>query len=82
MNDSSAIPPPFSNENASSLFFLHNDDNLGTVLVSQILTGNNFSTWRRFMEMALIAKNKVAFLDGSIPKPSFTDSSFFCLDAM
>jgi len=67
---------PFSNENASSPFFLHNGDNPGTVLVSQILTGDNFSTWRRSMEMALTAKNKIGFLDGSIPKPSSTDSSF------
>jgi hypothetical protein len=28
------------------------------------------------MEMALTAKNKIYFLDGSIPKPSSTDSSF------
>jgi hypothetical protein len=28
------------------------------------------------MEMALTTKNKIYFLDGSIPKPSSTDSSF------
>jgi len=46
------------------------------VLVSQMLNGDNFSTWPRSMEMALIAKNKVGFIDGTIPKPSPTDSSF------
>jgi hypothetical protein len=58
------------------LFFLHNDDNPGTVLVSQILTSDSFSTWRQFMEMALTSKNKVGFVDGSILKPSPTNPSF------
>jgi hypothetical protein len=45
------------------------------MLVSQTLTGDNFSTWRRSMEMAFTAKNKVSFLDCSIPKPSSIDPS-------
>jgi hypothetical protein len=70
MNDSSTLPPTFSNENASSPFFLHNGYTSSTVLISQIVTGNNLSIWRRSMEMALTAKNKVGFIDGSILKPS------------
>jgi hypothetical protein len=55
--------------NSMSPYFLHNSDNPGTVLVSRILTGDNFFTWSRAMQMALSAKNKLGFIDGTIPKP-------------
>jgi hypothetical protein len=76
MSDSSTNSGFLSNENFSSPFFLHHGDSPGAVLVSQTLNGDNYSTWRRSMEMALTAKNKLGFIDGTIPKPSSTDSSF------
>jgi hypothetical protein len=76
MSDSSATSVPISNENFANLFFLHHGDSPSTVLVSQTLNGDNYSTWRRSMEMALTAKNKVSFIDGTILKPSSNDPSF------
>ncbi|XP_061340834.1 uncharacterized protein LOC133287279 [Gastrolobium bilobum] len=57
-------------ENPSSPFFLHHSDNPGLVLVSQLLTGDNYNSWSRAMKIALSVKNKLGFIDGSIPKPS------------
>ncbi|MCI44911.1 receptor-like serine/threonine kinase, partial [Trifolium medium] len=51
-------------------FFITNQDNPGIVLVSHPLLGeSNYSTWRRAMMIALNAKNKFGFVDGSIPPP-------------
>jgi hypothetical protein len=50
-------------------FFLHHSDSPGAILVSQQLTGDNYSTWKRAMLMALTTKNKFSFVNGSLPKP-------------
>ncbi|KAH7521922.1 hypothetical protein FEM48_Zijuj07G0083300 [Ziziphus jujuba var. spinosa] len=60
-------------EDNSSPYFLHHADNPELQLVSHQLTGPNYNSWRRSMEMALKAKNKLGFVDGSIPKPNPTD---------
>lgn len=60
-------------EDSSSPYFLHNGDHPGLVLVSHPLSGNNYNTWFRAMNMALIAKNKLGFVDGSIPQPTSED---------
>ncbi|XP_043687531.1 uncharacterized protein LOC122638746 [Telopea speciosissima] len=63
---SAAIP-------VTSPFFLHSSDQPSTPLVTILLDGDNFPTWHRSMLMALEAKNKLPFIDGSLPKPD-TDS--------
>ncbi|XP_073062030.1 uncharacterized protein [Primulina eburnea] len=57
-------------DDPSSPYFLHHSDNLGLVLISQPLTGDNFASWSRAMRIALSVKNKLGFIDGSIPKPA------------
>jgi hypothetical protein len=54
----------------SSPYHLHNGDSPKTVLVSQLLDGDNYHTWSRSMVIALTAKNKLRFLNGSLGKPS------------
>lgn len=66
-----------SPDNSSNPYFLHNDDSLSTLLVSQPLTGNNYSTWSCSMSMAFNAKKKLGFIDGSIPKSSQHTNSLF-----
>lgn len=39
-------------------------------LFSQLLVGYNYPTWIRSMTMALTAKNKINFVDGTITKPN------------
>ena len=60
-------------DDPSSPHFLHHSDSLGLVLVSQQLTGDNYSSWSRAMIIALSVKNKIGFIDGSIMKPEGND---------
>ncbi|KAH9688554.1 hypothetical protein KPL70_015161 [Citrus sinensis] len=50
-------------------FLVHPSDSPTIVLVSPLLTGNNYGTWVRAMTMALRARNKLGFVDGTITKP-------------
>ncbi|KAK9278285.1 hypothetical protein L1049_027850 [Liquidambar formosana] len=43
-------------------------DHPGLALVSQLLTSENYSTWSRSIIMALTAKNKLGFIDGTIKR--------------
>ncbi|KAF2317440.1 hypothetical protein GH714_022309 [Hevea brasiliensis] len=44
-------------------------DNPRVSLVTCLLKEDNYSTWRRAIENALLAKNKMGFVDGSLPRP-------------
>ena len=57
-----------------SPYYLCSSDNPGTILVSKPLLGDNFETWKRSMKMALNAKNKIGFVDGTLLQPSLEDS--------
>ncbi|KAL5557872.1 hypothetical protein UlMin_034083 [Ulmus minor] len=61
---------------SNSPFFLHSGDHPGIILITTPLNGVNYHTWRRAMVMALTAKNKIGFIDGTIPKPFSTDLIF------
>ena len=50
----------------SSPYYLHPSDNSSLILVLKPLTGDNFHSWFRSMDMALTIKNKLGFVDGSI----------------
>ncbi|KAK0594794.1 hypothetical protein LWI29_000598 [Acer saccharum] len=51
-------------------FLIHHYDNPTTVLVSPVLCGDNYGTWSRAITMALRAKNKLGFVDGTLIKSS------------
>ncbi|KAL5799943.1 hypothetical protein ACOSQ4_032827 [Xanthoceras sorbifolium] len=53
----------------NSPFYIYPFDSPRIVLVSQLLNGDNYSTWRRAMQMTLFAKNKMRFITGTIIKP-------------
>ncbi|KAJ9701533.1 hypothetical protein PVL29_006756 [Vitis rotundifolia] len=63
-------------EDSGSPYFLHSGDHPGLFLVSHQLTGSNYNTWNRAMIMALTAKNKLGFVDGSLPRPPTIDLLF------
>ncbi|XP_011071257.1 uncharacterized protein LOC105156734 isoform X2 [Sesamum indicum] len=48
---------------------LHGGEHPGMSLVSAPLDGNNFLTWSRAIKLALGAKQKIGFIDGSYTKP-------------
>ncbi|XP_054813328.1 uncharacterized protein LOC129313969 [Prosopis cineraria] len=51
---------------ANSPFFLHASDNPGQVFVSELLNENNYMEWQIDITNALVAKNKMGFVDGLI----------------
>ncbi|XP_014490567.1 uncharacterized protein LOC106753288 [Vigna radiata var. radiata] len=59
--------------NPTSPFYLHPGENPGLTLITQVLNENNYSSWSRSMRRALLSKNKVKFIDGSIKRPQKTD---------
>jgi hypothetical protein len=65
------------NEESLNPYYLHHGDSPGSMLVSQLLDGENYQTWSRSMVMALTAKNKLGFIDGSIKKPSDVAGSVY-----
>ena len=64
-------------ENSSSPYFLSNSDNPGVSLVVQHLTEENYSTWSRAVLIALDAKSKIGFIDGSLLKPQSVDHPLY-----
>ena len=62
--------------NIHSPYYLYSSDHPGLVLVSEPLDGNNYGIWLIAMTTSLEAKNKIGFIDGSIPKPSENDQFF------
>ena len=68
--DSTTYSTSSSTEDSSHSFSIHHGDSLGALLVSQPLTGENYNSWSQSMFMALSAKNKVGFIDGTTSKPT------------
>ncbi|KAI3454794.1 hypothetical protein Pfo_011457 [Paulownia fortunei] len=60
----------------SNPFQLQSSDHPGASLVSKPLNGDNYATWSKSMGIALSAKNKTGFIDGSIKKSSTYDEKF------
>ena len=53
-------------EDPRSPFFFHHGDTPGAILVTQLLTEDNYPNWARAMRMALDSKSKLGIVDGSI----------------
>jgi hypothetical protein len=78
-NSSESVPNSSSlNEESSNPYYLDHGDSPSSMLVSQLLDRENYQTWSRFMVMALTAKNKLGFIDGSIKKPSNVAGLAYC----
>ena len=75
---SSTVPPTsvvMVDESTNNPFFLPANENPGLILTSQPLTGpENYMSWARSVFLALSARNKFRFLNGSIPKPDPTST--------
>ncbi|CAO2822827.1 unnamed protein product [Amaranthus hypochondriacus] len=62
--------------NPGSIYYLHPTDQANNKLVSIPFNGENFEKWKRSMLITLIAKNKVGFIDGTLPTPLPTSSDY------
>ena len=60
-------------EQPSSPFYIHPNENPSLQIVSTLLNETNFHSWQRAMTMALKMKNKIQFVDGSLPMPDRSD---------
>ncbi|XP_074302336.1 uncharacterized protein LOC141633858 [Silene latifolia] len=58
-----------------SVSFVH-VENTGHSITPVVFNGNNYDEWSRSFQLALMAKGKLGYLDGTITKPSSTDASF------
>lgn len=69
--NSAAPPSRFHSpvDDPASPYYLHPSEGPGLVLVSQPLTGDNYTAWSRAFLVAITIKNKICFLDGSIVAP-------------
>ncbi|XP_022889397.1 uncharacterized protein LOC111404896 [Olea europaea var. sylvestris] len=65
----SLTPSQLINDLTSPYFLTPAADNPGDVLVPDLLTGENYAAWKRSMRMALNAKNKLVFVDGTLKRP-------------
>ena len=69
VNDEARESSPSLLDPNSNPLYVHNADHAGIFLVSEKLAGlGNFSTWRRSMLMALGARNKAVFVNGTYPE--------------
>ncbi|XP_062104149.1 uncharacterized protein LOC133815310 [Humulus lupulus] len=62
-----------THEDGSSPYFLSTGDHPALVLASPPLTDKNFQQWRRDFKISIRAKNKLPFLNGSLPQPAEDD---------
>ncbi|XP_021837057.2 uncharacterized protein [Spinacia oleracea] len=60
------LPP---NQDPASIYYIHPSDANSVQLVSFKFNGEGFTGWKKSMLLALSAKNKLGFFDGSICKP-------------
>jgi len=53
----------------SSSYYIHPSESPSSISVTPPLAGNNYHSWSRSFKMALISKNKMGFITGSIHIP-------------
>ncbi|XP_021715949.1 uncharacterized protein LOC110683848 [Chenopodium quinoa] len=57
-------------QNPNYVYFLSNSDLATSKLVNIVFDGTSFNDWKRSMTIALAARNKSCFVDGSLNQPS------------
>ncbi|GAU20316.1 hypothetical protein TSUD_337970 [Trifolium subterraneum] len=61
-------------------YFMHPNENPALVLVTPLLNGGNYHSWSRSMTVALRSKNKIHFLNGTLPRPMDEDRDSLAWD--
>jgi hypothetical protein len=62
-----------SNQDTESPFYVHPSEGPHSVVISPKFNGSNYLAWSRSMQRALGAKNKLSFINGSLPVPDDDD---------
>ncbi|CAN1247853.1 hypothetical protein LINPERPRIM_LOCUS6515 [Linum perenne] len=71
VNNQSSYTDQYSNP-----LFLSPGENLSVPITSVKLSNDNYHLWSRSINVALSIKNKIVFIDGSLPPPATTDTTF------
>lgn len=66
-----------TNQDPSSVYYIHPSDQFTTQLVSVKFNGTGFHNWKRSMIITLSTKNKLGFVNGTIPVHD-TNSPEYC----
>lgn len=64
------------NLDPSDVLFLHHSDHPNYTLSTQLLNDHKYYHWKRSVEVSLIAKNKMSFVNGKCPKPDLALSTY------
>lgn len=67
---STIIPAKPADINTSSPYYLHPSDNLGALITYVLLKGDNYTEWATELSNSIQAKQKLGFINGTIPKPA------------
>ncbi|KAG7574150.1 Integrase catalytic core [Arabidopsis suecica] len=68
--------PVDSHDSIHSPYYLTHSDNPGVSIISEVFDGTNYDDWQIAIKIALDAKNKLVFIDGSVPRPPESDRLF------
>ncbi|XP_074275626.1 uncharacterized protein LOC141599497 [Silene latifolia] len=58
------------------IYSYHHIENPGIKITQTEFNGNNYDEWAQDFLLALLAKGKSGYIDGTIPKPDATDANF------
>lgn len=70
------VPSPDLSDPTQSPLFMHSADHPGLNIISLRLEETNYDDWSYAMRISLDAKNKIGFVDGSLPRPWSIDPMF------
>ena len=70
MNTTSESVYTDATQNPASAYYLNPSDQANNKLMSTTFNGENFEKWKRSMTLALSAKNKMGFADGTFSRNS------------
>ncbi|KAH9614916.1 hypothetical protein KSS87_023646 [Heliosperma pusillum] len=65
-----------SNTMVNNPLQITNNDMNATKIVTNLFDGTGFNGWKRGMEITLSARNKLGFVNGSIPKPAISHATY------
>lgn len=57
----------------TSPYFLHPSEGPGVMITAVVFNGKNYDLWEKAVTTALLAKNKLGFIDGTLQKPTPKD---------
>uniref|UniRef100_A0A803NE55 Retrotransposon Copia-like N-terminal domain-containing protein n=1 Tax=Chenopodium quinoa TaxID=63459 RepID=A0A803NE55_CHEQI len=67
MAENSSVPVT---SDPTSPYYINPSENTALPIVSEKFSGEAYGEWKRSMIIALATKNKLGFIDGSLPKPA------------